>query len=173
MLNVQVTKDTFYATLQSRIAAGNAARTVVVRGVLRPAVLVEENELPGTAVDGVPMAETFCLQWLDLDVDCQHPIPMVRIGCEICYASDGTTGAAGMDRGRALAAMDGELATALATGALHVAATSWAEISGGGSSTATATGWNVFWSGLTFGPVKTRGERMERTVRVEVFGYGE
>ena len=31
---MQDTKDTFYVTLRDRIAAGNPARTVIVRGVV-------------------------------------------------------------------------------------------------------------------------------------------
>jgi hypothetical protein len=50
---MQRAKDTFYITLRDRIAALNPARTVLVRGVVRPAVLVEENEL---AVDFPPLA---------------------------------------------------------------------------------------------------------------------
>ena len=43
---MQNAKDTFYTTLQSRLAAMNPARTIVVRGVVRPGTLVDENELP-------------------------------------------------------------------------------------------------------------------------------
>ena len=42
---MQSAKDTFYVTLRDRLAALNPARTVVVRGMVRPGVLVEENEL--------------------------------------------------------------------------------------------------------------------------------
>ena len=43
---MQNAKDTFYLTLQGRLAVLNPARTMVVRGVLRPGTLVDENELP-------------------------------------------------------------------------------------------------------------------------------
>ena len=43
---MQNAKDTFYVTLQGRLAALNPARTIVVRGVVRPGTLVDENELP-------------------------------------------------------------------------------------------------------------------------------
>ena len=42
---MQNAKDTFYVTLRDRLAAVNPARTMVLRGVTRPGVLVEENEL--------------------------------------------------------------------------------------------------------------------------------
>lgn len=41
---MQAAKDSFYRALQSRLAAVNPARTIVLDGVTRPAVLVVENE---------------------------------------------------------------------------------------------------------------------------------
>jgi hypothetical protein len=173
MLNVQAVKDTFYSALQSRIAALNPARTIVVRGVLRPGVLVPENELPGAAVDGISPAESFCIRWSSLQVDAQSAVPLLTLGCEIRYASDGTQGNAAMDRGRTLAAMDAELATALTTWPRHAPAQTIAEIPGGGASTTTPQASNIFWSEAVFAPVVPRGERLERTATLEVFGYGQ
>ncbi len=173
-MNVQGLKDTFYSALQARIAAGNPARTFVQRGVLRPGVLVVENELPATTIDGIALAEVFRLRWTSLKIDTQTANPLVTLTCEIGYASDGTTGGAGMDRGRALAAMDAELAAALTTIPMNTAGTLLAEIAGGGGiSVATATGTQVFWGDAAFAPVVARGERLERSALVEVFGYGE
>ncbi len=42
---MQNAKDTFYEMLRSRLVALNPERTIVLRGVVRPGVLVEENEL--------------------------------------------------------------------------------------------------------------------------------
>ena len=173
MLSGQLAKDTFYATLRSRVAAGNAARTVVVRGVVRPGVVVAENELPGAAVDGISPADAFCLRWTGLSVDTQASLPLIGMTCEIRYATDGTPGRAGMDRGRALAAMDAELVAAISTSPQSASCLSVAEIAGGGASTETATGTNVFWGDVSFEAVVMRGERMERTAEVEVFSYGQ
>jgi len=173
MLSVQVAKDTFFATLRNRVAAGNAARTVVVRGLTRPGVVVAENEFPGAAVDGIAPADAFCLRWTDLAIDTQGPLPLLAIGCEIRYATDGTAGLAGMDRGRALAAMDAELATAISTAPQSACSLLVAEIAGGGASTEAMTGTNVFWGDVSFKPAVMRGERMERTAEVEVFSYGQ
>jgi hypothetical protein len=173
MVSVQLAKDTFYASLQSRIAAGNAARTVVVRGQIRPGVAVAENELPGAAVDGIAPADAFCLRWTGLQVDPRAAMPLISQVCEIRYATDGTTGNGGMDRGRALAAMDAELVTAISTAPQSAPTLTIVEIAGGGASTETATGTNVFWGDVSFKPVVMRGERMERTAEVEVFSYGE
>lgn len=173
MLNVQAIKDTFYATLQGRIAALNPARTMVVRGILRPGVLVPENELPGAAIDGISPAEAFCIRWAGLKVDAQSAGPLLTLGCEIRYASDGTLGNAAMDRGRNLAAMDAELATALTAIPLNAPNQGVAEIPGGGASTLTPLAANIFWSEALFAPATARGERLERIVHLEVFGYGQ
>ena len=48
-----------------------------------------------------------------LHVNSGGPLPMVSMECSIQYATDGTSGNGGMDRGRLLAAMDAELVSAL------------------------------------------------------------
>ena len=173
MLSIQVAKDTFFATLRDRVAAGNAARTIVVRGVARPGVVVAENEFPGAAVDGIAPTDAFCLRWTGLAIDIQGSLPLVALVCEIRYATDGTAGLAGMDRGRALAAMDAELATAISTAPQSVSSLLIAEAASGGTSTELMTGTNIFWGDVSFKPAVMRGERMERTAEVEVFSYGQ
>jgi hypothetical protein len=172
-LGVQSAKDTFYAMLQSRIAAGNPARTVVVRGTVRPGVVITENELPGAALDGIAPADAFCLRWTDLRVDTHGALPLVTQVCEIRYATDGTAGLAGMDRGRALAAMDAELCAAVMAQPQSTPQLTVAEIAGGGASTEISIGTNVFWGDVSFKPALMRSERMERTAEVEVFCYGQ
>ncbi len=173
MFSVQLMKDTFYAAIRNRVAANNPARTVVVRGVLRPGVVVAENELPGAAVDGIAPADAFCLRWTGLAIDTQAGLPLLSMTCEIRYATDGSIGSGGMDRGRSLAAMDSELAAAIAAAPQSSSALAIAEIAGGGASTETATGTSVFWGDVSFKPAVMRGERMERTAEVEVFSYGQ
>ena len=46
---MQNAKDTFYELLRERLAVLNPERTIVVRGVSRPGVLVDENELQASA----------------------------------------------------------------------------------------------------------------------------
>jgi hypothetical protein len=165
-------KDTFYAALSARIASGNPARTVVIRGALRPGVVVSENELPGAAVDGINPADAFCLRWTALTVDTHGALPLVTQVCEVRYATDGTAGAAGMDRGRALAGMDAELSAAVSLEPRCAPLLSVAEIAGGGASTGTPTGTNIFWGEVAFEAATMRGERMERSAEIEVFCYG-
>ncbi len=165
-MSVQDVKDTFYAALRDRIAASSPGRTIVVRGVTRPALLVAENELPTPELTHTP--DAFLMTWTSLAVD---PLGMIRLACEIRYATAGTTGVAGMDRGRALAAMDAELRASLFTPPQSAPLTTLAEIAGGGATTQTATGTAIFWCDAAFGPTLQRNERLERTATVEVFGY--
>ena len=137
---MQNAKDTFYTTLQGRLAALNPARTIVLRGLERPGTLVEENELPTAAA----AVDAFRLQWTGLQVTSASPLPWVAMECSIEYATDGSPNKAGMDRGRLLAAMDAELAAALgaephavakmnyaAAGVGRCAERPWAQISSG------------------------------------------
>src|ERR1700748_675369 len=102
---MQNARDTFYVVLRDRLAAINPARTMVLRGISRPGVLVEENEL---ASANQPVTE-FCLHWTGLSVDAKGALPLVTMTCQVVYATDGDSGNGGMDRGRLLSAMDAEL----------------------------------------------------------------
>lgn len=160
---MQNAKDTFYMTLRDRLAAVNPARTIGVRGVMRPAVLVEENEL----VFDAPPVEAFRLRWTGLKVDAGGALPLVTMVCEIRYATDGDAGNGGMDRGRLLAAMDAELATAIGEAPQNAAKMSYS------AAGVTALGTNVFWGDVAFGAAVVTGERVERVATVEVFCYRE
>jgi hypothetical protein len=160
---MQNAKDTFYMTLESRLAALNPARTVVIRGVVRPGTLVDENELPSAFV---PM-DAFRLQWTKLQVTTESPLPWVGMECSIRYATDGSAGNGGMDRGRALAAMDAELTSALAACPHAVPKMNYA------ATPATPMATNIFWADPVFGATTATGERLERTATVQVFAYQE
>ncbi len=161
---MQNAKDTFYTTLRDRLATLNPARTMLVRGVTRPAMLVEENELPS---DAVPV-DTFRLRWLELQVDTRGALPLAAMTCEIVYATDGSSGNGGMDRGRLLAAMDAELASALTQSPRAVGKTSYSA-----SAAPVEMGTNVFWGDAVFSAAVATGERLERTATVQVFCYQE
>lgn len=153
---MQGIKDAFYLMLRGQVAAGNAGRTLVVRGVSRPGVVVTENELP-SGIAGVFAPEVFCLEWTAAEAIERGAVPLWKLQCSIRYASDGTVSAGGMDRGRGLAAMDAELVNALR-----------------GLRNATkvpSDGTYIFWGDPVFGKASLKAERMERTAVVEVFGY--
>jgi hypothetical protein len=160
----QNAKDTFYTTLRDRIAALNRARTVVVRSTTRPGVLVEENEL----ASAMELPDCFRLRWTSTKIDTQSALPLITLRCEIAYATDGNAGNGGMDRGRALAAMDAELADAIAQAPQNAAKLSY---NPDGSATTLST--RIFWSDATFNDLKINGERLERTATVDVFSYQE
>ena len=154
---MQGIKDAFYRMLRGRVAAGNPGRTVVVRGVVRPGVVVVENELQ-SATGGVFAPEVFCLEWTAAEIIRRSDLPLWKLRCAIQYASDGTVSGGGMDRGRALAAMDAELVSAL-------------DLVPASSAKVPVNGTNIFWGDAVLGNVVLKAERVERTATVEVFGY--
>jgi hypothetical protein len=167
---MQDLKDTFYLMLRDRVAAGNASRTVVVRGVTRPGVVVVENELPSATAAGISVLDAFCMRWTGMSVDTRAWVPLTAMTCSITYATDGMAGNGGMDRGRLLAAMDAELSAALRAWPRFVPKLMAVA---GQTTVGTADGTNVFWGDAVFGAEVMQNERLERTATVEVFGYGE
>ena len=160
---MQQARDTFYVTLRDRLAAANPARTTVVRGVVRPGVLVEENELP----TGEVVAEIFRLRWTALRVEAAGALPLATMECEVRYATDGAAGGGGNDRGRALAAMDAELLQALGAEPRSAAKMDFL------GSPPAATGTTIFWGEPVFGSMAAEGERVSRTATVAVWSYSE
>jgi len=102
---MQAAKDSFYMALRDRLAALNPARTLVRDGVTVPAIAVRENLEPRfTEVQ----AGVFYVEFGELLV-AESSRPMLGMDCRIWYASEGTAGGSGVDRGRVLAEMDQEL----------------------------------------------------------------
>jgi hypothetical protein len=166
---MQNAKDTFYVMLRDRLAALNPARTMVLRGVTRPGVLVEENEL----ASAYQPVDAFCLRWTGVSVDAQASLPLVTMVCEIRYATDGDSGNGGMDRGRLLSAMDGELAVAMSTAPQNVPKMTYVAAAGDSGALPMAMATNVFWGDVSFAAVAVSGERLERVATLEVFSYQE
>jgi len=160
---MQHAKDTFYIMLRDRLAAVNPARTVLVRGVSRPAILVEENEL--SSPNG--QLDTFRLRWTDLKVYPQCALPLATMRCEIHYATAGNSSNGGLDRGRLLATMDAELAAAVNQTPQRAAKMNYA------ASEAIAMQTKIFWSDVAFNAAATKDDRLERVATVEVFSYQE
>jgi hypothetical protein len=166
---MQNAKDTFYVMLRDRLAGVNPSRTMVLRGATRPGVLVEENEL----VSAEQLVNAFCLQWTTLSVEVQGALPLVRMGCAIRYATDGSSGNGGMDRGRLLAAMDGELLTAISAAPQNTLKSNYVASTDGAVAVPGTMATNVFWGDAAFGAVTVNEERLERVATVEVFCYQE
>ena len=160
---MQNTKDTFLMALRDRLATVNPERTCVVRGMRSPAVLAEENEL--VRGDGELPAETFVLRWMEPAMDETEAMPMVSLPCEIAYWTEGSALAAGMDRGRVLSAMDGELRQMLQPGTTRKRDYS--------SAPATDLQTFVFWGEVSLDKTVMKGSRMSRVAQVTVLGIEE
>jgi len=164
---LQNAKDTFYELLRSRIAAANPERTIVLRGVARPGVLVEENELVAT----VTTPDCFRLRWIEASVDSANAMPVATLLCEILYETAGTAGNGGMDRGRLLTAMDAELAAAVNTCPQKTVKQNFTALATGGSATSMST--NIWWSDVVPGPLVVKGDRIARAAKVTVMSCEE
>ncbi len=158
---MQNAKDSFYMTLRSRLAAINPDRTILLRGAVRPGILVEEAEAPFSQLP----ADVFVLRWLGLGSDVNLDAPMMAAECEITYQTCGCQSFGGLDRGRTLSAMDEELLSMLqpfSTPKLSYTATPPAPLL-----------TQVFWDEPGFGPVVTQRDRLSRSVKVLVYSYQE
>src|SRR5580692_4686632 len=104
-LLMQNAKDSFYMALRGRLIAINPERTILLRGAVRPGILVEEAEAPFSQLPN----DVFVLRWTGLATDLDLASAMAAEQCEITYQTCGTQSFGGLDRGRALSAMDEEL----------------------------------------------------------------
>ena len=164
---MQSAKDTFYEVLRGRVAVGNPERTIVLRGVVRPGVMVVENEL----VSAASVVDCFRLSWGESEIDVDGAMPMVAMHCVIEYETAGTALNAGMDRGRMLAAMDGELLAAVKAWPQTALKMNYSWLAFGKAVAAMKT--NIWWGDVGFGVVTVEGERLKRVATVEVMSYQE
>ena len=158
---MQNAKDSFYMAMRARLAAVNPERTTVLRGAVRPGILLEEAEAP---LSQLP-ADVFVLRWLGIGSDVNLDAPMVAAECEILYQTCGCESFGGLDRGRTLSAMDEELLAMLqpfSTPKLSFTATPPAPML-----------TQVFWDEPGFGPVVVQRDRLSRSVKVMVYSYQE
>jgi hypothetical protein len=158
---MQNAKDSFYMTLRSRLVSINPERTIMLRGAVRPGILVEEAEAPFSQLP----ADVFILRWLGLGTDVNLDAAMVAEECEVVYQTCGCQSFGGLDRGRSLSAMDEELLKMLqpfSTAKLSFTATPPA-----------AMLTQVFWDEPGLGPVVVQRDRLSRSARVMVYSYQE
>lgn len=158
---MQNAQNTFYITLRNRLVALNPNRTIYLRGITRPGILVESNEL----VTAQPPSDIFVLRWIGLRNDPYLSEVLLQMECEIAYMTEGSTGNIGMDRGVMLTEMDAELMSLLQPNT--------AQKMNYASTTAVPMESQIFWSEATFQPVKIERDRLLRTATVSVFSYEE
>jgi len=158
---MQNAKDSFYMALRTRLVAVNPERTILLRGTVRPGILVEEAEAPFNQLPN----DVFVLRWLGLGIDTDLGSTMTAEECEIVYQTCGTQSFGGLNRGRSLTEMDEELVAMLApynTPKLNFTTTP-----------PSAMLTQVFWDEPGFGAVTVQRDRLSRSARVMVYSYQE
>lgn len=134
---------------------------MLLRGALRPAIVLEEAEAPFTQLP----PDVFMLRWLGLGADADTSLPMIAMECEVSYCTSGTQAFGGLDRGRSLTRMDRELLAILephSTPKLNYSVQPPASMQ-----------TQVFWDEPTFTPATTQRDRLGRTARLMVYSYEE
>lgn len=152
---MQFAKDSFYAALRERLAELNPERTVVVDGILRPALVVSENEASDVfALDG-----TFRLTWTDCR-SVSGDSGLMKMHCTIEYSTSGVDMTSG-DRGRTLSTLDGEL--------LAISQPPRTEKRDFTKIPAASLGTMVFWTDVEFAPPKDEAGRLSRTANTTIY----
>ena len=158
---MQNAKDSFYMALRNRLATINPDRTILLRGTVRPGIVVEEAEAPF----GQLPSDVFVLRWLGLGVDTDLESTMAAEECEILYQTCGTQSFGGLDRGRSLSEKDEELVAMLQpyyTPKLNYTATPPATML-----------TQVFWDEAGFTPLVAQRDLLSRSAKVTVYSYQE
>ena len=158
---MQNAKDSFYMVLRSRLIAINPERTILLRGAVRPGIVMEEAEAPFNQLPN----DVYILRWLGVGVDVDLASTMAAEQCEILYQTCGTQSFGGLDRGRLLSQMDEEVAAMLQpfyTPKLNYTATPPA-----------AMLTQVFWDEPGFSPLTTQRDRLSRSANVMLYSYQE
>lgn len=147
--------------LRSRLAVINPERTVLLRGTVRPGILVAEAEAPFAE----PPSDVFVLRWLGCGVDMDLASSMAAQECEISYSTSGTQAFGGLDRGRVLSAMDEELLAMLQpfqTQKMNYTVQPAASMQ-----------TSIFWGEPCSAAVNVQRDRLSRAARVMVYSYQE
>lgn len=158
---MQNAKDSFYLALRTRLATVNPERTVLLRGALRPGILVEEAEAP---LAQLPV-DAFVMRWLGLGVDTDLGSAMVAAECEIFYSTCGTQAFGGLDRGRMLSAMEEEIIAILQP--FYTPKFNYSV------QPAVVMQTQIFWDEPTFTPINVQRDRLSRSVKVMLYSYQE
>jgi len=154
-------RDSFYVALRDRLQVLNPSRQVLIRGVWRPGVLVEENESFAAIVPD----NVFVLRWTKTMADAQHALVRTQQTCEVQYQTAGTASAGGLDRGTLLTAMDGELLSILEPQQIQKTDYSLTP--------PVAMGTRVCWTEPVFAQVVWERDRLVRKAEITVVSYEE
>jgi hypothetical protein len=147
--------------LRTRLTTINPERTTLLRGAVRPGIVVEEAEAPFNQLPN----DVYVLRWLGVGVDVDLASTMAAEQCEIVYQTCGTQSFGGLDRGRLMSQMDEEVTAMLQP--FHAPKLNY---------TATPPAvmlTQVFWDEPGFGPLITQRDRLSRSASVMVYSYQE
>src|ERR1700728_4613360 len=144
---MQFAKDSFFLTLQQRLAVLNPARTVTINGTTLPAVLVAENLPPASAE---PQPNAFYIEWGTAAVIDGHAgdAALMSLQCVVSYYTLGTVQSM-VERGRVLGQLDNEL--------LGICQPTNTEKYDYTQSPSADLGTSVFWNQPTFEEATTSG----------------
>ena len=162
---MQFAKDSFYVALRDRLAALNPARVVYLDGASRPAVLVAENQAPGSTV---PFDNAFYLRWgaARMIASTQHARrPLMALDCVVSYRTSGTEDNSFSDRGRTLAALDLELLAIASPGATAKQDFSQAPV--------LDLGTKILWRRPQLGDAEVLGTELRRSAAFSILFFPE
>ena len=154
-----------FRSLRDRLAALNPARVVFLDGANRPAVIVAENQAPGSAV---PFDNAFYLRWGVARVAPgaqRAKRPLLALDCVISYRTSGTADNSFSDRGRTLAALDLELLAIASPGVTAKQDFSQAPI--------LDLGTKVLWRRPQFGDAEILGNELRRSAAFTILFFPE
>jgi hypothetical protein len=158
---MQNAKDSFYIALRNRLCALNPERTIMLRGAVRPGILVEEAEAPFNQLPN----DVFILRWQGHGADLDLASTLIAEECEILYNTCGSQSFGGLDRGRALSQMDTELLNIMQPFSTPKLSYS--------TQPPSALLTQVFWDEPVFTPAVTQRDRLSRSAKVMVYSYEE
>lgn len=147
--------------LRMRLTTINPDRTILLRGAVRPGILVEEAEAPSSQLP----SDVFVLRWLALGADLDLASTLIAEECEITYQTSGTQSFGGLDRGRSLSAMDEELVAMLQP--FYAPKLNYAVQPPAAMLT------QIFWDEPGFTPTISQRDRLSRSAKVMVYSYQE
>jgi len=155
---MQFAKDSFYIALRDNLAVVNPARTVTLEGVVRPAVMVAENEGSLLGLENV-----FVLSWGDAQF-VGNGTKLMKMTCAIQYATSGATDS-GDDRGRVMGTLDSELMQSAQPP--RTQKTDYTKIP------PSSLGTMIFWTDLEFTAPKDEAGKISRVATTTVYFFSE
>jgi hypothetical protein len=164
---MQFAKDSVYVALRDRLAVINPQRVLEIAGVLRPAVLVAENQALTLRNQAPLVRDAFVLHWGSVEAvaaTSSAKRPLMKLALQISYSVAGTD-ASGNGRGRALGAMDSELLQMCVP--RRTAKQDYTQPS------PVPLGSMVFWSDPHFSAPEESAGVLRRTAQLSVFYFPE